>query len=348
METRVSIIVPVFNRGECAAVLVDSLRCQRFAAWEAILIDDGSAPEHREQWLAAIAGDERMVYRQRDREPKGAPTCRNIGLGAARGDLVIFLDCDDALGDETCLEERVAAMDADASLDFVVSPTRLFREQPGDGRTYHNRRVASPDLDELLRRDNPWQTTGPTWRRSFLERLGEWDEALPGWQDWDFNVRALCLGPNYRRIDGGMSWWRVGHGSTISTRLNETVYIRSVKAMLLATSARLERAGLLTERRRRLCGMLLITQAMGLAKRGLTTEARGMMDAAVENRLMERRVARLLWVYVLASRLPLMSKAVELALRTCGVPGDYFVPWFLRQGRVPVEKFGGWADEATN
>jgi hypothetical protein len=262
-----SIIVPVFNRGDCAATLVESLRRQSEPRWEALLVDDGSDAAARAAWTAATAGDARFVYTPRDRAPAGAPTCRNIGMERARGEYLIFLDCDDALGGPECLAERAAAMEAHPDVDFVVSPTRVFHRDPGDSPFLHSIDTGEDALDRLLARDIPWQTTGPTWRRAALQRVGPWDESLPSWQDWDQHVRALVAGLRHRRIDAGFSWWRQSPGS-ITTRMREANHLEASAALLERTAGRIAAAGLMTPRRDARLGLLWAWQAMECRRMG--------------------------------------------------------------------------------
>jgi hypothetical protein len=274
-----SIVVPVFNRPECAPLLVESLRCQTEPRWEALLVDDGSDDAAQAAWTAAVAGDGRFVYTQRDRGPAGAPTCRNIGMERARGDYVIFLDCDDALGGPECLAERAAAMEAHPDVDFVVSPSRVFHHAPGDSPCLHSIDTGEDPLDRLLARDIPWQTTGPTWRRAALQRVGPWDTALPSWQDWDYHVRALVAGLRHQRIDTGFSWWRRSPGS-ITTRMREARHLEAAGALLERTAARLVAAGRMTSRRDARLALLWAWQAMECWRTGNPTGAQQALAAA--------------------------------------------------------------------
>lgn len=214
---RVSVIIPAYNRSEFFPLVVDTLIAQTFPDWEAVVVDDGSEPEH----LAAIedqcARDGRIRFFQRQSEKGGAPVARNEGFAHSTGEYILFLDADDALHPE-CLADRVRIMDALPELDFGISMCLEFREKPGDTDLVHNVPWGMPDLQRFFRLDVPWQTTSSTWRRGALERLGPWDEALPSWQDWEYHVRALALGFKYQRIAGGISYWRLPGSETIGKK----------------------------------------------------------------------------------------------------------------------------------
>ena len=94
----VSVIIPCF-RSETLARAVDSVLSQTYAAYELIVVDDGS-PEP-----AAPPDAERLILvRQPNTGPGGA---RNRGVAMARGWLVAFLDSDDLWRPEK-LAEQVA------------------------------------------------------------------------------------------------------------------------------------------------------------------------------------------------------------------------------------------------
>ena len=143
---------------------------------------------------------------QRDRQPPGASTCRNIGTAEARGRFLVFLDSDDLLA-PYCLEQRVAYLHAREHLDYAVFPMMVFRDVPLDQSVLWN--VILPKegdpAEALLRfvlRDPPWQTSMPIWRKEAVVRAGGWNESTSNWQDWDLHVRALAARLAYDVVVG--------------------------------------------------------------------------------------------------------------------------------------------------
>ncbi|TGD44066.1 glycosyltransferase family 2 protein [Pseudotabrizicola sediminis] len=90
---RISVIVPAYNVGPYIGAAIASLRCQTFPGFEALVIDDGSADDTRQQALAAIGGDGR--FRLIHQENRGLSGARNAGLDLARAPVIAFLDGDD-------------------------------------------------------------------------------------------------------------------------------------------------------------------------------------------------------------------------------------------------------------
>lgn len=220
---RASIIIPTKNRRDLLEQTLASVLAQSEPDFEAIIVDDGSADGTLGYLRAAAREDERIRALRRTGPNPGACAARNQGLAAACSDTIIFLDSDDIL-EPFALEDRLAAMEQRPHIDFLVTQARCFRERPGDMDVLWN--VDPPgitpdeDLDRFLRRDIPWQTTGPTWRRAPLERLGGWDERAPSGQDFEFHVRALLLGLRYERQRGSHDFhWRQGSADRASVGL---------------------------------------------------------------------------------------------------------------------------------
>ena len=121
-------MVPVYNRKEFVTEAIESVRNQTYDEWELIVVDDGSTDGSQQVIQQQAFQDDRIKLLHRDREPKGAPTCRNIGANYASGDYVIFLDSDDLFA-SWCLEERVACFCKHTEADFLVFSMLTFEEK---------------------------------------------------------------------------------------------------------------------------------------------------------------------------------------------------------------------------
>jgi glycosyltransferase involved in cell wall biosynthesis len=90
----VSIITPVYNAARWLPETFATVRAQTLTDWEQILVDDGSTDASRELIEAAAAEDPR--FRSLGTSGREGPSAaRNLGLNAARGRFVAFLDADD-------------------------------------------------------------------------------------------------------------------------------------------------------------------------------------------------------------------------------------------------------------
>ena len=109
-----TVIVPAYNTGEAIGRCIDSILAQSIGDWELIVVDDGSSdctPEVIDEYAGK---DERI--RAIHIANGGVSNARNVGLEAARGEYVMFVDSDDWLEPDYLREvESHMGDDADAS-----------------------------------------------------------------------------------------------------------------------------------------------------------------------------------------------------------------------------------------
>lgn len=103
---RVSAIVPLYNKAPYIRRCLDSILGQTYSDFEAIVVDDGSTDSGPA--IAAKYTDPRIRLLRQDNAGPGA--ARNRGAREARGQLLAFLDSDDAW-DPVYLAETVRLMD---------------------------------------------------------------------------------------------------------------------------------------------------------------------------------------------------------------------------------------------
>jgi len=221
IETRlgkVSIITPTFNRGHTISETLLSLQQQSYPFWECIVVDDGSTDNTSALLHTFASSDSRITFRERTRQPKGACTCRNIGVEVASGEFVMFLDSDDVLAPH-CLQQRVEAFATAPDNDFIAFPALLFRSEPGDEDLLWNVLTGEDEALRFLRLDSPWQGTGPLWRRESIRRLGGWCEDLACWQDVELSLRGFSRNVRYSvRYDLPPDFFiRRGDGNSVSS-----------------------------------------------------------------------------------------------------------------------------------
>ena len=128
----VTVIVPGRDVAAYAPQALASLRAQTFAAWRAILVDDGSADATTRIFSDAAASDERFTLIRHD-VPRGLGAARNAALRQVDTPLVAFLDADDELT-PTALDRLVETITASGS-DLVVGAYVRLRPLSGDSAT---------------------------------------------------------------------------------------------------------------------------------------------------------------------------------------------------------------------
>ena len=87
----VSVVIPVYNRASALGATLQSVQKQTFTEFEVLVVDDGSDDDPA--GVAASLSDPR--FRVIHQANSGAGAARNLGIDAARGRYVAFLDSDD-------------------------------------------------------------------------------------------------------------------------------------------------------------------------------------------------------------------------------------------------------------
>lgn len=122
-EPLVSVIVPVFNVKPYLNEALDSVINQTYKNLEIILVDDGSTDGSGEICDEYSAHDKRFVVIHQ--ENKGLSCARNTGLDLMKGELVAFIDSDDAYCPEF-IRTMVDAMNHEKA-DVVMCKTAIIR-----------------------------------------------------------------------------------------------------------------------------------------------------------------------------------------------------------------------------
>ena len=183
-----------------------SVATQEYPNWELVIVDDGSTSRstHREltRWGAR---DERIAVRMLDRN-SGISAATNHAIEQCRGELVAFLDHDDALTADALL--RMARAFGEAEVDVAYSDQ--------DKITARGERT-----DPFLKPDwSPVYALGAMYvghllvaRRDLIREAGGLDPAFDGIQDFELLLRMSERSDRIRHVDRVLYHWRAIAGS---------------------------------------------------------------------------------------------------------------------------------------
>ena len=178
---KVSVIIPAYKVDAYLERCLDSLRCQTFEDFEAIVVDDASPDDVGKIADAYAARDERfrVVHHERN---LGLHRARCSGVEAMTGDYVVFLDGDDELA-PTMLEQAVDALDLSGADILHVGMTFIAEAGVSEElrcamEGYANRpsrRMSGEDVireifDERCGQFIDWRVTQRVWRAEVIRK----------------------------------------------------------------------------------------------------------------------------------------------------------------------------------
>lgn len=181
---KVSIVMPVWNRGGAMRRAVESIIAQTWSDWELLIVDDGSWDDTVAAAELLASRDPRIRLLQRDH--LGVCAARNSGIAEANGDYIAFLDSDNTWL-PTFLHDMVTTM----MRDGAVTAYATIAMDDHLGTRY---RYGSPSL-RSLRRGNSIDLNTLVSRRDAIEQIGGFDPTLRRAVDYDLILKLAALAP---------------------------------------------------------------------------------------------------------------------------------------------------------
>ncbi|HWW61638.1 MAG TPA: glycosyltransferase family 2 protein, partial [Thermoanaerobaculia bacterium] len=205
-----------------------SVRAETHKDMEIVIVDDGGA-------FAAPAGEPRPEVRVVRGESLGIGRARNLGLAAARGEFIIFLDDDDVALPHRIATLLSAARQSGASLCFGMTrrvvvgaamtldavPTHL----PSSGAVgFRDVLTCNPHVNSVL-----VQTAA-------LRAIGGFDAEASHFDDWSAWLRVADRNAILWSVPDVVAEWRI-HTGGLSAQL---LTLRAMKTRLIALFERLQ------------------------------------------------------------------------------------------------------------
>ncbi|MBZ0161011.1 MAG: glycosyltransferase [bacterium] len=184
---QVSVVIPTYNRAGTLGRAITSVLSQTFPDLECIVVDDGST----DQTVALVEGFQDPRLRLlRLPVNKGVSHARNVGIQAARGEWIAFLDSDDEWLPQM-LERLTVRLRECGDLLATVVYCRCTVQDALTARMWCQPRVVyGGDVFRYLL--SGWHPPTPSVflvkRTSMLEVVG-FDEELPCAEDYDLWLR---------------------------------------------------------------------------------------------------------------------------------------------------------------
>lgn len=213
MAPKISVIMPVYNGEHFVRTAINSILSQTMKDFELILINDGSTDESTS--IIGSYSDARIRLINNENNV-GLSGTRNIGLDAAQGKYIAWLDCDD-VSQPTRLEKQYNLLESDPTIGLCGTWVETF----GNNQKHVWRYPTNPEfLRCRMIFDDPVATSSVMLRRSVTEHYSmRFDLEYPPAEDYDLWERISCR-CRIANIPEVLTHYRI-HGNQTSTQLAE-------------------------------------------------------------------------------------------------------------------------------
>lgn len=220
---QVSVIVPVYNAEKYLIECVDSILAQTLQDIEVILVDDGSTDTSPAICDSYLEKDSRVKVIHK---PNGrASSARNVGIQAATGEYIAFVDSDDWISPN--MYEKMLETRADICLcDYVrfQGEQEFPFTQPNIQEGFYDKEKIRKEIYPHLVMDGvEFPITISNWallirRRVIVENNLSYRENIHVSEDSPFGSEALYCADTFAYIKGQRLYhYRITDGSTSST-----------------------------------------------------------------------------------------------------------------------------------
>lgn len=193
-----SVIIPVYNAEQYLVECVQSVLGQDFKRLEIILVDDCSTDKSG-KLCDSFAKQNKNIKTIHQRKNCGVSVSRNVGINAASGKYIIFLDSDDYLSDG-CLNGIAKLIDEKPETDviigkFICNP-EINKEFCYD-YLFDRNDISKSETDDVIAHINLSGFMGVCWcyiiNHKFIKENNLHFIPVRIFEDTEFTVRLLCL-----------------------------------------------------------------------------------------------------------------------------------------------------------
>lgn len=214
---QLSVIVPVYQVAQYIEASLESICQQTTQSMEIIIVNDGTKDDSVERALNILKKSSK-AYKIIKKENNGLPAARNSGIECAEGKYICFIDSDDVL-EKNHMKNMIQLMEEE-KLEVAFSD---FEYTKADNRCGSNvEEVESEVLDSHIlkecfcMRKIKIHCCAMMLKKSYLDKVGIFNEKLRFGEDVEFIWRALCGTNKIGHIKAGTYKYLIRENSIMS------------------------------------------------------------------------------------------------------------------------------------
>ncbi len=222
--SKVSVIIPTFNRVEYVRRAVESVLAQTYTELEVLVVDDGSTDAT--QTAIQQMADPRIRYMYQ--ENAGRSAARNWGIQCAQGDYICLLDDDDKFFPNK-IQRQAACLEQNQDVGLVTSAIQYIDQH---GNYYGIQRQW--DHPQHLTLENVMLDivlipSPMMLRRRLLDQMDHWfDSKLDPFEDLDFGIRFSLLPTKLLWLPDALCMYRIHTNNTNAKGTEYAYYLRKI------------------------------------------------------------------------------------------------------------------------
>jgi glycosyltransferase involved in cell wall biosynthesis len=239
-EPVVSVVIPTRGRAWMLARAIRSVQRQTLQAFEVVVVLDGPDDES----VRVVEGlEDARIRLVTLLEPSGGAVARNVGVDAARGEWIAFLDDDDEFAERKLELQLHAAREADGEV-LVVCRARVVKGESEEIWPKRFPREGELLVDYLFQRGSLRQGEGFLQTSTYfvsreLAKRVRFREDLRRHQDWDWVVRLQTeRGVSVVGLEPALTVYHVGEGPSVSGQSGWESSLRWGREVVLPQSRR--------------------------------------------------------------------------------------------------------------
>lgn len=216
----VSIVIAAYNCGNFITETISSVINQTFQNWELIIVDDCSS-DNTPKKIAAF-NDNRISIIRLDKNSGQPATPRNIGIRAAKGKFIAFLDHDDIWTPEK-LKIQVDFLRENPETALICCPLKIISpcKKYNNAKTTPKKKFQTGYMYDKLLKYNFIACSSVVIKVSVLDEVGFFDEDpnVSAAEDWDLWLR-IARQHKITFIPQALGHYRM-HGMGLSTETKQ-------------------------------------------------------------------------------------------------------------------------------